>query len=58
MVASIFFTAAIIRAFRSFGFLVIIVCNHGEYYEMPRMTKARPAAMSSVKSVLDVPLLY
>jgi hypothetical protein len=32
--ASIFFTAAMIRAF---GFLVINVCNHGEHYEMPRI---------------------
>jgi hypothetical protein len=51
MGASIFFTATVIRAFRSarsrgnggtytvhsrsLGFLVINVCNHAEHYEMP-----------------------
>jgi hypothetical protein len=35
MNASIFFTAAIIRVFRSFGFLVTNLCNHGERYKKP-----------------------
>jgi hypothetical protein len=34
--ASIFFTAAMISV-RSFGFIVINICNHGEHYETPRM---------------------
>jgi hypothetical protein len=46
MGASIFFTAAVIRAFRSatsrgnggsFGFLVINVCSLGEHYKTPRI---------------------
>jgi hypothetical protein len=36
MGASTFFIAAIIRG-RSFGFLVINICNHGENYETPRI---------------------